>query len=466
MSKLEHNLSQGNVVKQLIMFSLPFMASNLIQSIYNVADMIIVGRFSGTASISGVNIGGQLTFILTNFVFGLCTGGTVLVGQYLGANNKKAIKDTIGTLFSILLIASIVITAVMLIFQDALLNMIQTPAESFAEAKNYMCITAIGIVFIFGYNALSAIMRGLGDSKSPLKFVSIACVANVILDFVFVGGFKMGAMGAAIATVIAQAISMVLCIVHLVKNDFIFDFKIASFKFHKEQMRLLFKVGIPMSIQNVISGLSFLILTAIVNVVGGVTASAAVGAVGKFNSFGIMPAIAMSAAISAMAAQNIGAGEIGRAKTTFKVGTLISLVIGVIVFAISQLFPEQILKIFDSNPKMINDGITYMRGFSFDFLLVPFSFCLNGLFIAAGCSTFSLINNTLSAIVLRVPIALLFGVSLGMGLFGIGIGVPIASFGAILLGLWFYFSGRWQKVQLVKRELTTDVIEPKVEVEI
>ncbi len=448
MSAFENDLSQGSVVKKLVIFSIPFMVANFIQSIYSVADMIIVGRFSGTNSISGVNIGGQITFILTNFIFGLCTGGSVLVGQYTGANNKKAVKETIGTLFSMLLVASVVITIVVLMFQDVLLRLIQTPTESFEEAKSYLWVTAIGVVFIFGYNALSAIMRALGNSKSPLVFISIACVVNILLDLLLVGTFGLKAMGAAIATVIAQAVSMILCIIYLKRKDFIFDFKLRSFAFHSERMRLLLKIGIPTSIQNVISGFSFLLLTAVVNIVGGVSASAAVGVAGKFNSFGIMPAIAMSMAVSAMAAQNIGAGEIGRAKTTFKVGALIALGVGIVVFAIVEIFPEQILRIFDDDPNMIRDGVTYLKAFSIDYLLVPFAFCLNGLFIGAGCSTFSLINNTLSAFVLRMPMALLLGLTLKMGLFGIGLAVPISSFGAILLGIWFYSTGRWQKAKI------------------
>lgn len=204
MSKFEKNLSQGSVVKQLILFSLPFLISNIIQSIYSVADMIIVGQFAGTVSMSGVNIGGQVTFLITNMIIGLTVGATVMIGQYLGAGDRKALSETIGTLFTTILILAAVITVAMLFLQTPILKLIQTPAESFSEAKDYFFVTMLGTVFIFAYNALSAVMRGMGDSKNPLIFVTIACVVNIVLDYILVAKFYMGAMGAAVATVISQ----------------------------------------------------------------------------------------------------------------------------------------------------------------------------------------------------------------------------------------------------------------------
>ncbi len=445
MSTLERDLSQGHVVKQLILFSLPFLLSNFIQSMYSVADMIIVGQFSGTASISGVNIGGQITFILTNLIFGLVTGSTILVAQYLGANKRDDIVETIGTVLSLLLSAAVVMTVLVLALQHPLLRLIQTPSESYGEAQSYLQVTATGIVFIFGYNALSAIMRGMGDSKHPMMFVAIACVTNIILDLVLVGWLGMQARGAALATVFSQALSMILCVAYLARNGFIFDFKLKSFRFYRDKLMLILKLGIPMSIQNVVTGFSFLILTAVINVIGGVEASAAVGAAGKFNSFGIMPAIAMSMAVSTMAAQNIGAKQFGRVKQTLHAGIGIALGFSIIVFCVSQLFPEQVLRVFGSDPLMLKSGATYLRAFSYDYLLVPFVFCLNGLCVGSGSTRFSMLNNMLAAIILRVPAAVLLATVFGLGITGIGLGAPIASVGSMCLGLWFYLSGRWLK---------------------
>ncbi|MBQ4109890.1 MAG: MATE family efflux transporter [Clostridia bacterium] len=450
MSKFENNLSQGNVIKQLILFSIPFIISNLIQSLYNVADMVIVGQFCGTVGMSGVNIGGQLTFLITNLVIGLSVGATVMIGQYLGSGKKDAMEKTIGTLFTVLFFLAIVLTVFMVVFRTGLLKLIKTPEEAFSEAKNYLLITALGTIFIFGYNALSAIMRGMGDSKNPLIFVAISCAVNIVLDLVLVAGCKMGAAGAAIATIVSQAISMLLCIIYLARNNFIFDFKLSSFRIHKDTFKMLMKVGIPTSVQNVITNVSFLILTAMVNSLG-VTASAAVGAVGKFNSFGIMPAIAMSASISAMVAQNLGAGEEERAVKTTKYGLMMGFGMSAVVFIFAQLFPSRILSAFANDPALIETGTKYMRFFCFDYLVVPIVFSFNGLFTGAGHTTFSLINNVLSAIAIRVPAAYIMGFAVGLGLPGIGMGAPMASIVAMIVGLWFYKTGKWKKVVVVHR---------------
>lgn len=451
MSKFENNLSEGSVLKRLMMFSLPFLVSNIIQSFYNVADMLIVGNFSGTVSMSGVNIGGQITFILTNIVVGLSAGGTILIAQYLGAKRREEMQKTVQTLMTMLLIAAVVITLLMLVFQEPVLRLIQTPEESFREASSYLRVTVIGIVFIFGYNALSSIMRGMGDSKRPFYFVLIACITNVVLDLILVAGFHMGAFGAAVATVFSQALSMILCIIYLKKNDFIFDFKPSSFRIHKGILSKIFKLGLPSAVQNGVTSFSFLIITALVNVIGGVNASAAVGVVGKFNGFAIMPAVAMGASISTMAAQSIGAGKWDRAVKTTKIGMIIAMVASYTIFAIAQIFPRQILEMFDNNPEMISLGVTYIRSFSFDYLIVPIIFSINGLYTGAGHTTFSLINGILSSIVLRVPVAFLFGSVFGMGLFGIGLGAPVASLGSLLLVIWFYFSGKWRVSRVLEQ---------------
>lgn len=445
MAHFENDLSKGNVVRQLILFALPFLVSSIVQSLYNVADMLIVGNFSGTASMSGVNIGGQVTFILTNIVVGLCSGGTVLIAQYLGAKRQQDMKDTIATLMSTLLAAGVVITIVMLMLKNQALILIKTPAESFDEASRYLTVTVIGIIFIFGYNVLAAVMRGMGDSKRPFYFVLVACVTNIFLDLLLVAGLRMGALGAAVATVFSQALSMILCICYMVKNDFIFDFKPSSFKFHREKMSLIVKIGLPAAIQNGITSFSFLIITALVNTIGGVNASAAVGVVGKFNGFAIMPAVAMGSSIATMCAQNIGAGQWDRAIKTCRVGTLIAVGCSYLIFVLVQLFPQPILEMFDNNPDMIRSGVEYFRTFSFDYLLVPLCFSINGLYIASGHTTFSLINSILSSVALRIPASILFGSVFGMGIMGVGLGAPIASLGSLLLIIWFYCTGKWRE---------------------
>ncbi|MDR2103846.1 MAG: MATE family efflux transporter [Treponema sp.] len=444
MAKIENNLSRGNVFTKLVLFALPFLASNMVQSFYNVADMLIVGNFSGTESMSGVNIGGQVTFILTNIVIGLGMGATVLIGQYVGAENRPALKRVTATIITLLLFLGVIITTGMLFLKDFVLQLIRTPPESYLESSRYLTVTVTGIIFIFGYNALAAILRGMGNSKQPFYFVLTACITNVALDLLFVVVFHWAAFGAALATVISQALSMFLCIGYMVRNNFQFDFKLSSFKIYGDQLALIVKIGLPTCIQNGITSISFLFITTIVNIVGGVSASAAVGAVGKFNSFAFMPTLAMSASISAMTAQNIGAGRLDRAVQTCRIGMVFSVIITWLFFILVQLFPSQILSLFGNDPEMIQNGITYLRSFSIDFLFIPFIFCINGFLIGGGHTLFTLINSICSSVLLRVPVCYIFAVYFGWGLFGVGMGAPTASAGVLLVIIGYMISGKWK----------------------
>jgi putative MATE family efflux protein len=446
-----NNLSEGKVLTKLFRFALPFLATNLVQSFYNVADMLIVGNFSGTLGMSGVNIGGQVTMILTFLVIGLSMGATVIIGQYVGAGNREGLQRVTATLITLLLIMALGLTAVMLILKGPILRLIKTPAESYGEADRYLTITVAGLVFIFGYNAFSGILRGMGDSKHPFYFVLIACITNVILDLLFVAVFKWSAFGAALATIISQALSMFLCIGYMRRNDFQFDFKPSSFRIDRDQLVLIFKIGLPTCIQNGVTSISFLFITGIVNMIGGVSASAAVGAVSKFNSFGIMPTQAISASISAMSAQNIGANRMDRAVQACRIGIAVSAGVTAIIFALVRLFPAQIMLIFGDDPEMIQMGVSFLRAFSAEFLIIPFFFCINGFLIGGGHTLFCLIVGVISSVVLRVPVCYIFGVVLDWGIFGVGLGYPAAVGGSFLLVIGFLLSGRWKRNAVIHR---------------
>lgn len=437
------------MLKRLVMFALPFLLSNIVQSLYNVADMYIVGLFNGPVGISGVNIGGQVTFLMTNIVIGLCVGGTVMIGQFLGAKKTDEARQTISTLIVILLAAAAVMTVLMLIFSNQILNLIQTPAESFSEAKAYLDVTVLGTVFIFGYNALSAVMRGMGDSKTPMMFVFVACVVNVFADLLLVGVFKMGAAGAAIATVLSQALSMILCIVYLKRSDFIFDFKLKSLIFYKDKFKMIMNVGIPTAVQNVITSVSFLVITTLVNSIG-VMESAAVGVVGKVNSFGIMPIVAISSSLSAMVAQNSGANKPERVRKALLWGFALALCLAIPVFTLTRIFPEQIIMIFDKTPEMVEAGSVYLTSFAYDYLIVPFAFCFTGLATGAGHTKFSLFSSVASSLLFRMPLAILFGMYLNMGLAGIGLAAPLSSLAGAIIGLIYFISGKWKKSAIMK----------------
>ena len=453
MSKMQRDFTQGPIARSMIAFSLPFLLSNILQALYGAVDMLVVGNFSdpdpvvSAQILAGVNIGSQITHLVAMMVSGLTVSGTVMVGQYVGAKKQKDASENVGTMFTLMAVVGVVLMAVMLIFSDMMLRLLNTPPEAFEHAKSYLVICLAGTLFIFGYNAVSSIQRGLGDSVRPLVFVGVACLVNVVLDLWLVKGLGMGAAGAAWATVIAQAISLILAAWYLSRNKFIFDFKLKSFRIQQEKMSLMVKLGIPSSVQSIVVNFSFLVMTSLVNVIGGYTASAAVGVVGKFNSFAILPAVAMSSSVSAFAAQNIGARLYDRAKKSLWVGIGIAMAISAAVFAAVQIWPEAIIGVFSPDPELIRNGVEYMRTFSFDYLFVPVMFCCNGLIMGAGHTRFTLLNSALSSLLLRIPVAILFGSTLGWGLMGVGLAAPAASVAGVLLAGWFIFSGRWKKDQ-------------------
>ena len=451
MSRLQRDFTQGPIAKGMIAFSMPFLLSNVLQALYGAVDMLVVGNFSHadaavrTAILSGVNIGSQITHLVAMMVSGLTVSGTVLVGQYVGARKQKDASETVGTMFTMMAIVGATLTALMLIFSAPLLRLLNTPEAAFPHAQSYLNICLSGTLFIFGYNAVSSIQRGLGDSVRPLIFVGVACIVNIVLDLWLVKGLHMGAAGAAWATVIAQAVSLVLAAWYLSRNKFIFDFKLRSFRIDKNKMKMMISLGIPSSVQSIIVNISFLVMTAVVNGIGGEIASAAVGVVGKFNSFAILPAVAMSSSVSAFAAQNIGAGLYDRARKSLGVGIGIAMCISLAVFAAVKLFPAQIIALFIQHEETIQSGVEYMRTFSFDYLLVPIQFCFNGLIMGAGHTRFTLFSAALSSILLRIPVAVLLGSVLGWGLMGVGLAGPAATLAGVCVAGWFVFSGRWMK---------------------
>ena len=446
--RLEQNLTEGGVVKQLLRFCLPFLLSNFLQAMYGVTDTLIVSWFAGSYTVSGVAIGGQINMVSMNFAIGFTVGGTVLIGQYFGANKREDMTRAIGTMFTALTGLSVLITVIVIIFAKPILTLIGTPTEAFSEAYIYLVICMCGTVFTFGYNAVSAILRGMGDSKSPLYFVLIAGVVNTLLDIPFVGVFHWDAAGDAASTIIAQALSLILAIVYLRKKKFVFDFKLSNFRIDMGQMKRIFRIGLPNSIQNVVVGLSFLVMTVLVNRFG-VDASAAVGIADKLNGFAILPAIAMSASVSSMAAQNIGAGKIDRAKKVMHAGVLLALPMGTVFFCLAFFAPEWMMRIFTNEPAVLEMGVQYLRLFSFDYIVVSVFFSLNGLLMGAGMTAFTMINGVLASVVLRVPAAYALSVLFGLGLGGVGLGVPIASLGALIIAFFFYKSGVWKRKNLV-----------------
>ena len=426
-------------------FAIPFLLSNLLQAFYSVADMIIVGRLCGTHGITGVNIGSQINILVTGAALGLAVGGTVLIAQYGGAHKFDEQRKTIGTLFTLYMIVAVVFTVVMLAFGKVLLDILKTPLVAYKEAENYYYICMAGLVFMFAYNVISAILRGMGDSKRPLYFVLIATIINIIGDIILVGPFQMGAAGAAYATVGAQTLSVILSLIYLFKNKFFAEYKVSDFRIDKEKAGMLLKIGLPSSVQQIVVSFSFLTLTALVNSLPNADiASACQGIGGKVNSFAILPALAMSSAVSSMAGQNIGAGETERAKKTMLTGMGIAFAISAFVFVLVELFPDFIIRLFDTNPEVIETGREYLRFIAIDYLLVPFVFCMNGLAIGAGYTNFALFNACFSSILVRVPMAYIVVMVTDLGFNGVGLATGLASLSSVFVGAIFVAMGKWK----------------------
>lgn len=445
MSKLSaQNLTEGSITKTLLVFAVPYLFANLIQAMYGAVDMIVVGWFANAAGISAVSVGSQVMQILTSMVAGLTMGSTILIAQYSGACREQETQRTIGTTLTLFALLAAVFTVLLFILAPNVLQWLQTPVEAFDAALDYVRICSCGTLFIFGYNAISAILRGLGDSKNPLRFVIIACVCNVVLDLLFVGGFGMGAGGAALATILSQGISMILAILFLSKSDFIFTFSLHNFRIDPEQALRLLGLGLPVSLQETMVSFSFLIINAIVNSLG-VVASAAVGICSKFESFAMLPANAFSSAIASMSAQNMGAQKPQRAKRCMWTGIGFAFACSLVFFLWVQLLPQTALALFKADADVTAAGIEYLRTFSFDFMFVSFYFCMNGFLNGCGRTGFSMVNGVAATFFVRIPLAFVLASLLpkNLSLYGIGTAAPVATLFSILLCLFYLKSGKW-----------------------
>ena len=423
----EKDLTQGNLTSTLLMFALPYIGANFLQALYGAADLIIVGKFCDSSVVSAVATGSQLLQTLIFFITGLTVSGTVLIGKAFGAKQYDNILKIINTMTVCFVFAAMVLSLCLVFFDEKLLSLLKTPPDAFKSAVDYVFVCSLGLIFIFAYNAISAILRGLGNSVTPMYFVAVSCVVNVILDIILVGKYNMGAQGAAIATVLSQAVSVLIGFIYLKKGHFVFAFKLRGIKFDIETAKELFKIGIPLSLQDTLVPLSFLFLFSLANSMG-VSASAAYGSVTRLNAFLMLPAVSFAMALTALTAQNLGAGQIGRTIKALRLSILFSVTFGFIFFLWQQIFPKSAIAIFTTDADVMNAGALYLKSFSFDYMLVPFIFCFNGFFFGCGKTIFAAITSIGSAFFIRIPVAfLLCSIIPNASLLHLGIAVPAAS---------------------------------------
>ena len=422
----EYNLTEGSILKTLLIFAVPFFGANILQSLYGAADMFVVGRYCSAASVAAVSTGTQVTQIITSLVTGLTLGSTILSGQYAGSRQYEAVKGIIGTTLTIFAAVALVLTAVMLILEKPLLTLLQTPEESFFLTTQYVTICLLGNIFICGYNAISAILRGYGDSMRPMFFIGIACVINIILDVLFVRNCGMGVAGTALATVISQAASMIISIIYLKKNKFIFDFKWKSFYPVPDLAKKLIRIGIPISFQELMVRVSFLYLMTVMNRCG-VYASSVAGIGSKYDVFAMLSATSMANALSAVTAQNFGAGKMERARKSLWYGMSFACLISCFFWLWAQLAPQTMLGVFTQDADIIQAGLPFFRSCSYDYIMVAMVFCLNGYLNGKQKTVWTMISCSAGALLLRIPMVWYFGNHYGEELGMLGMIAPIVS---------------------------------------
>ena len=296
------NLTKGKISTTLLKFAIPVLFASLLQALYGAADLFVVGQFSDSAAVSAVAIGSQVMQTITGIILGISMGGTVLIGRRIGEKNTEGTAKAIGLLSILFILFAIILTPLMFLATNSAISLMHTPLEAISFTRQYIIICSLGIPFIIGYNAVSGIFRGLGDSKTPVYFVLIACIVNIIVDVVLVGVLKFGAIGAAIATISSQAISFIISLIYMIKKGFSFEINKKHFKLDKESVKYILIVGFPLALQDALVNISFLIITAVINTMG-LVASAAVGVVEKIIIFAMLPPTAFGSTVSAMTAQ-------------------------------------------------------------------------------------------------------------------------------------------------------------------
>ena len=434
---MEKNLTTGSVLKTIIYFALPYLLSYFLQTLYGMADLYITGQFNGVDSITAVSNGSQVMHMLTVIIVGLAMGTTVIIGKAIGGNKLDNAGRAIGNTITLFMGIAIVMTIVFLIAAKPIVLLIGVPQEAVAGTVRYLIICFIGIPFITAYNIISSIFRGLGDSKSPMYFIGISCVTNITLDYVFIGLCDLGPSGAALGTVLSQTFSVIAAFISirkrktgikLVKEDFIPDRKVLG---------EILKVGIPVAVQDGCIQVAFIIITVIANH-RGLDDAAAVGIVEKMISAIFIIPSSMLATVSALSAQNIGAGKYDRAAKTLKYATMITSVYGVFMAVIMQVLAAPLLALFTKDAAVVVLGTQYMKGYIIDSIFAGVQFCFSGYFAAYGKSYIGFMHNIISITFVRVPGSYLASKLSGDTLFPMGLAAPAGSLLSVIICVCAY----------------------------
>lgn len=436
MSKVS-NFTEGKILSPLLKFMIPILAALFLQTMYGAVDLLVVGRFGYAADVSAVSTGSQVMIIITAMITGFTMGITILIGQKLGEGKRKEAGNVVGSGISIFVVIAVILTVLLVTFSSSVATLTQAPVEAFDGTVSYIRICSAGLVFIIAYNVIGGIFRGLGDSKTPLITVAIACVVNIVGDLVFVAVFKMAATGAALATVFAQAISVILSIIIIKKRGLPFDFSLKSIKFHQGLTSQIIKYGAPIALQDVLVHISFLVIMMIGNSIG-VVASAGIGISEKLASFIMLIPSSFSQAVSAFVAQNYGAKKYDRAKKAlfYAVGT--SLCCGVFMFYLSIFHGNLLSGLFTSEQDVIFASWDYLKAYGIDCLFTAIMFSMVGYFNGCGKTTFVMIQGIVGAFCVRIPVAYFMSKLEPISLFKVGLATPSSTLVQIALCVVYF----------------------------
>jgi putative MATE family efflux protein len=439
MSKVQ-NFTEGKIFSPLIRFAIPVLLALFLQATYGAVDLLIVGQFGGDNAdvfVSAVSTGSQIMMTLTIVITGLAMGLTVYVGERIGAGERKEAGKIIGSGISLFAIISLIVTVVMVLSSSSLTKIMHAPAEAFEDTVLYVSICSAGTLFIVAYNLVGSIFRGIGDSKIPLLTVAIACVLNILCDFILVAVFNMGAIGAAIATVFAQAMSVALSLLIIRKRKLPFDFSRKYIRPDTKHIKAILRLGTPIALQDLLVSISFLVILAIVNSLG-LNESAGIGVAEKVCAFIMLIPSAFMQAMSAFVAQNMGAAKYDRAKKALWCGIISSLTVGIIVGYFSFFHGDILAAIFTKDALIIAPATEYLKAYAIDCVFTSFLFCFMGYFNGCGNTTFVMIQGIIGGICVRLPVSWVMSKIIPVSLFKIGLATPIASFVQILLCLGFF----------------------------
>ena len=441
-----NDLTTGHEGKSILLFTLPMLIGSLFQQLYNTADAVIVGRFIGKEAMAAVSGANPIMFLLTSFLMGITLGFSILLSQYYGSKKLDKVKACIDTTYIFTFIASLAITSVGVIFCGPILKLMNTPENVYHSSKMYLTVIFLGTLFSAGYNAISSLLRGLGDSKNPLYFLIVATVLNIILDIVFIIIFKMGVEGAGLATVISQGVSFIFSIVYLNKKHKLLKLEFKTMSFDKIIFNRGLKLGIPSAIQQMLFSFGNITLQSLVNSYGA-SAMAAFGAGTRIESFISLPIINLGAATSTFVAQNTGAKKPERIKNCIKYTLCSALILSIIVAGMFLLFSENLIMLFNSDTEVVRIGSSYLKTIGPFFIFVCNSFILTSAIKGSGQAIFPLISSMVSLWLARIPAAYIFSHIFGVN--GIWMGIPSGWIIGFIVTLVYYKSNGWKKADLI-----------------